>query len=59
MMNNEPHLADVIWTNARTQYSPSIKSIMSTVTEGIERNAFHILKPERNIMMIGVPNTGE
>jgi len=59
LMNNEPHLADVIWTNARTQYSPSIKSIMSIVTEGIERNAFHNLKAERNIMMIGVPNTGK
>ena len=58
-MDNEPHLADVIWTNANTQFPPSVKSIMSIATEAIERNAYHTPKPERHFMLIGVPNTGK
>jgi len=59
IMDNEPHLSDVIWTNANTQFPPSVKSIMSIATEAIERNAYHAVKPERHFMMIGVPNTGK
>ena len=58
-MRKEPHLADVVWTDAKIQWSLSIKSLMSLVSEAIERKAIHNLKPERNIMMIGIPNTGE
>jgi len=59
IMRKEPHLADVVWTDAKIQWSLSIKSLMSLVTEAIERKAIHNLKPERNIMMIGIPNTGK
>jgi len=59
LMLNEPHLADVIWTNSKIQYSKSIKAIMPQVHQAIDRHAFHTLKSDRNIMVLGVPNCGK
>jgi len=59
LMLNEPHLADVIWTNSKIQFSQSIKAIMPQIHQAIDRHAFHTLKTDRNIMVLGIPNTGK
>lgn len=59
LFRNEPHLADVIYTNSKKQFDGSIKSIMPKVVTAIDRCAMHSLKRERHFMLIGVPNTGK
>lgn len=59
LMRREPHLADVIWTNAKTQYHQTIKNIVPLVTKVVEEKAIHVRRSDLNIMAIGVPNTGK
>lgn len=59
IMEGEPNLADVIWTDACIQYHQTVKAILGRVNKAIDEKAFHTLKKERNIMIIGVPNTGK
>jgi len=59
LLRNDPNLAEVVYTNSKIEHHQSIKSIMPTITDAIERRAIHNLKNERYFMCIGVPNSGK